>query len=202
MAPVSLTPPLEVLRLNFLALWNNNAVGSYSFLITPSADGRQMTVSHTFLIRVKIAFVTMFRYEHRVEEVWRDGQLQRLTSETVDADGTMSVRGARAGQVLRIEGPLGLSEAPADMLTTTCAWHPAFTQQKGVVDVSDGRVVDLVVRSLGETMVKSDGDDVAARQYAFTSPYLAGLLWYRPERTLIRAEIEKKGHRVAIVAQS
>lgn len=100
------SPPAEVTRLNFQALWKNTPVGSYSFVITPSADGSGMTVSHAFLIRVKIAFVTMFRYEHRVEEVWRAGRLHELSAETIDADGTIHVRAQRTGGD-RDRGPNG-----------------------------------------------------------------------------------------------
>lgn len=197
-----LTPPAAALHLNFQAQWKNTPVGSYSFDITPSADGRGMTVSHAFVIRVKIAFITMFRYDHHVEETWRDGQLQELTGETSDADGTMHVSARHAeGGAIVIEGPNGVGEAPATLLTTTCAWHPAFIAQDRVLDVSDGGIVALAVKALGAASVMIDGDEIEADRYAFTSPHLAGALWYRPGSTLVRAEIEKKGHRVALVAQ-
>lgn len=199
---VLLTPPAAPLHLNFQALWKNMPVGSYSFRIAPSADGRGMTVSHAFVMRVTIAFITMFRYDHHVEETWRDGQLQELTGETGDADGTMRVcaRHAEGGAIV-IEGPNGAGEAPAALLTTTCAWHPAFIAQNRVLDVSDGGIVALTVKALGTASVMSDGDEIEADCYAFTSPHLAGTLWYRPGSTLVRAEIEKKGHRVALIAQ-
>lgn len=198
---VLLTPPAAALQLNFQALWKNTPVGRYSFIITPSADGRGMTVSHAFVIRVKIAFVTMFRYEQQVEEIWRDGQLQKLTGETSDADGTMRVCARHAEGAIVIEGPNGAGEAPAALLTTTCAWHPAFIAQNRVLDVSDGGIVALTVKALGAASVMIDGDEIEADRYTFTSPYLAGALWYGPGSTLVRAEIEKKGHRVALVSQ-
>ncbi|MBX3517244.1 MAG: hypothetical protein KF815_09915 [Rhodospirillales bacterium] len=195
-----LTPPAEVTRLNFQALWKNTPVGSYSFVITPSADGSGMTVSHAFLIRVKIAFVTMFRYEHRVEEVWRAGRLHELSAETIDADGTIHVRAQRTGGAIEIEGPNGGATAPSTLLTTTCAWHPAFIAQNRVLDVSDGGIVALAVNALDAANLVIEGDEVETEHYAFTSPYLAGELWYRPGSTLVRAEIEKKGHRIVLVA--
>ncbi len=195
-----LTPPAEVTRLNFQALWKNMPVGSYTFVITPSADGSGMTVSHAFLIRVKVAFVTMFRYEHRVEEVWRAGRLHELTAETQDADGTIHVRAERAGRAIAIEGPNGRGTAPSTILTTTCAWHPAFIAQNRVLDVSDGGIVALAVNASDAASLAIEGDEIETQHYAFTSPYLAGELWYRPGSTLVRAEIEKKGHRIVLVA--
>jgi hypothetical protein len=196
-----LTPPAAVVRLDFQALWKNTLVGTYSFVITPSADGRGMTVSHAFIIRVKIAFITMFSYEHRVEETWRGGQLQELTAETTDADGTIHVRARHSAGTIAIEGPNGPGEAPAALLTTTCAWHPTFILQDRVIDVSDGGIVALAVKALGTASVAIDGRECEADHYAFTSPHLAGALWYRHGSTLVRAEIEKKGHRVVLVAQ-
>lgn len=196
----SLTPPAEVARLNFQAQWKNTPVGSYTFVITPSADGGGMTVSHAFVIRVKIAFVTMFRYEHRVEETWRAGRLHELTAETSDADGTIHVRARRTGGAIAIEGPNGRGTAPPTLLTTTCAWHPAFIAQNRVLDVSDGGIVALAVNALGRANVEIEGAEIETERYAFTSPYLAGDLWYRPGSTLVRAEIEKKGHRIVLVA--
>lgn len=196
-----LTPPPAVVQLNFQALWKNTPVGSYTFVITPSADGGGMTVSHAFVIRVKIAFVTMFSYEHRVEEIWQDGCLQEVASETCDADGTVRVRARHDGAVIAIEGPNGPGTAPAAILTTTCAWHPAFILQDRLLDVSDGGIVPLAVKPLGAASVVIDGDETEAERYAFTSPHLSGALWYRPGATLVRAEFEKKGHRVVLIAQ-
>ncbi len=195
-----LTPPAEVTRLNFQALWKNMPVGSYTFVITPSADGSGMTVSHAFLIRVKVAFVTMFRYEHRVEEVWRAGRLHELTAETQDADGTIHVRAERTAGAIAIEGPNGRGTAPSTILTTTCAWHRAFIAQNRVLDVSDGGIVALAVNASDAANLAIEGDEIETEHYAFTSPYLAGELWYRPGSTLVRAEIEKKGHRIVLVA--
>lgn len=196
-----LTPPPAVVQLNFQALWKNTPVGSYTFVITPSADGTGMTVSHAFVIRVKVAFVTMFRYEHRVEETWQDGYLQQLTAETSEGDGTVRIRARHAGAVIAIEGPNGPGTAPAALFTTTCAWHPAFILQDRVLDASDGGIVPLAVKPLGEASVVMDGDESEADRYAFTSPYLSGVLWYRPGGTLVRAEFEKKGHRVVLIPQ-
>lgn len=196
-----LTPPPAVVQLNFQAHWKNTPVGSYTFVITPSVDGRRMSVSHAFTIRVKIAFVTMFRYEHRVEESWQDGCLQELTAETSEGEGTVRIHARHAGAGIAIEGPNGLGTAPAALFTTTCAWHPAFILQDRVLDVSDGGIVPLAVKPLGGASVVIDGDESEADRYAFTSPYLSGVLWYRPGATLVRAEFEKKGHRVTLIPQ-
>jgi hypothetical protein len=195
-----LVVPPRSLALELSTLWKGMSVGVYTFAVTPSAERDEMIVAHAFTVRVKIGFVTAYRYRHEVEEVWRDGLLRSLASRTDDDGEETAVTVERIDDHLRMAGPGGPQRIAGDILTTTCAWHPAFVARNSVLDASDGSVVSLTIGDAGRERLRIDGSDVDAAVYEFRSPSLCGRLWYRERGTLVRAAIERKGHRLLMTA--
>jgi hypothetical protein len=206
-----LVVPETPLALHFKAVWNRLTVGHYTFDIRPAdirpADigsapaGKVVTVRHEFVVRVKIGFVTAFRYEHRVDERWEAGLLRHLRAETRDEGATIIIEARGEGGEIVCEGPDGCRRAPGGLLTTTCAWHPAFVVQTSILDASDGAVVALATDDRGAAVRRVGGRDLAVHDYGFASAHLAGALTYEDNGYLVAASIERKGHRVAFVRE-
>lgn len=206
-----LVGPDAPLTLQFKAVWNRLTVGHYTFDIRPAdiraADtgsapsGKVVTVRHEFVVRVKIGFVTAFRYEHRVDERWEAGLLRYLRAETRDEGATITIEARSEDGEIVCEGPDGCRRAPVGLLTTTCAWHPAFVAQTSILDASDGVVVALATEDRGGAVRRVGDRDIAVHDYGFASPHLAGALTYEDGGYLVAASIERKGHRVAFVRE-
>ncbi len=196
-----LVAPSRPLALKFKAMWKGIAVGHYTFDVGPTHAGKAMIVVHEFVMRVKIGFITAFRYEHRVEEAWQGGLLQHLRSETSDDGERLAFEARRDGDAIAITGPNDCRRAPGTLLTTTCAWHPAFVRQTAILDASDGSVVALKTEDTGAAVRRIGVHDVEVGTYGFASPHLAGTLAYLRESHLAAASIERKGHRVEFVRQ-
>jgi hypothetical protein len=196
-----LAAPAVPLHLRFHTVWKGRPVGHYRFEIVPRADGGGMVVRHEFSVVVKIGFITAFRYEHQVVERWGDGGLESLCGRTNDGGDEAEVRAVADRSRLRVEGPEGSRDQRADLLTTTCAWHPAFVSQQRLLDASDGNIVTLNASRIGPDHISMNGDPVAAEAFTFVSERMAGALWYAPQGALLRAEIERKGQRLQIVAE-
>lgn len=111
-------------------------------------------------IAVSLAFIPLYAYRHRNREVWRDGQLLALESET-DDDGERHTVSARAeGGVLRVTGSGGDFQAPADILPTSY-WNPRTVEQTRLLDSQHGRLLAAQSRLLGEERL--DGGKPAQR---------------------------------------
>ncbi len=59
--------------------------------VTISSESDRTTVNVKTDIKVKIAFITVFRFEHERTETWIDGRLMSVKSETYDDGRTYSI---------------------------------------------------------------------------------------------------------------
>jgi len=87
-------------RLEFAAFRNGSEIGRgiYRF----SGDPAHREVAIVVDIRVKIAFITVYRFTHRAHELWEGARLIRMDAETDDNGTARSVRVVRVGGRLAI----------------------------------------------------------------------------------------------------
>ena len=200
-AAPGLPAPEKPVRLAFGVLWRGQNVGSHEFAIDPDGRGG-MSVRLSTKIRIRIGFITAYRYEQTSDEVWTDGVLTALNSTTNDDGQTSTVTGKRIADNIELRGPGGPYVAPGDSLTTTCVWNDAFVSRTSVIDVGDGTVVGLVVDDKGGSPVEKVGGGKDALRFDIITPYLAGSLWYPPQGFLLQARIERKGETLDYVASA
>jgi hypothetical protein len=202
-APGPMPRPPAGLDWRFRIDRKGKPIGNQRYVVTLGADGREMTVSVTASMAVKVAFVTAFRYEQNAEEVWRDGLLQSLDSVTNDDGQEARVTARRVDDRIELTGPGGPFVAAGDLLTTNSVWHPVFVTRRNVIDPSDGTVVGLVIHDRGiETVDDGGGRGQEAKRYDFITPYLAGRLWYGADDRLVGALVERKGEVLRYVAEA
>lgn len=127
--------------------------------------GDALRVDVYIALQVKLAFVTVFRYEHRSREIWRGGRLVQLDSVTND-DGTAQAVTVRPYKDrLAISGPNGNLSAPADILPSSY-WHPAFVEQSRMLDSQKGRVLEFRIEPAGaEAILVSGNRRIEATRY-------------------------------------
>jgi Family of unknown function (DUF6134) len=179
--------------IKFRVLWEGDQIGYHHTAITPTADGTGMTVTTKIAMKVKIGFITAFRYEHDGTEVWRDGLLQSLVSKTHDDGDDLTVKGEATKSGFKAVGPDGPFVAPADSLTTNCMWLPTLVDEKKVIDAQNGVMVGLVSKPLGEERVKVQGKDRPAERHSILTPFVGGSLWYDLAGNWVRSRLEIKG---------
>ncbi|MEQ9606028.1 MAG: DUF6134 family protein, partial [Kiloniellaceae bacterium] len=135
--------------------------------------GERLEVDIDIDIAVSLAFIPLYAYRHRNREVWQNGQLLSLESET-DDDGERYTVSARAeGGVLRVSGSGGDFQAPADTLPTSY-WNPRTVEQTRLLDSQHGRLLSVQSRLLGEERL--NGGE-SARRYRMSGD-LDLDLWY------------------------
>ncbi|WP_340116652.1 DUF6134 family protein [Pelagibius sp. 7325] len=106
---------------------------------TAPRDAGDFVVEVAIDITVGFLGVTLFRFTHRAEEIWRGGLLQALTSET-DDDGTLwQVRYERQGDNLRGSVNGAPAEGPGDILPASL-WHPDTPRATRLLDTVDGGI--------------------------------------------------------------
>lgn len=173
--PASSPDPAQAPALAFRVERGGTPIGTHRLSFTQEGDA--LIVEIEIELAVTFGPLTLFRYAHRNREVWRDGKLVSLDTET-DDDGrkyTMSAQ-AKDGGLAVTSSAHGRFTAPADIIPTSY-WNPATVTQTQLLDTQAGRIVDVAVTPVATREVAVDGAVVAAREYAMTGDLKLRLLY-------------------------
>ncbi|MDJ0950972.1 MAG: DUF6134 family protein [Alphaproteobacteria bacterium] len=178
--------------LEFVMMRDGDPIGNHSVSFRRVDQETQVDV--VIDIEVSLAFVTLFRYQHRNREVWQDGRLIALESWT-DDDGEeyrVSARAVDGG--LMVEGSSGRFMAPADIIPTSY-WHPETVAQDRLLDTQSGRILEVAVKPEGSETIEMDGVQVPAERYSLSGD-LTMTLWYGPGKQWVKTTFEARGAEV------
>jgi hypothetical protein len=167
------------------------ADGTYSFKVIRAGDeigahiinarheGGDLILDISVAIKVKVAFITAYRYEQTRREVWRDGRLISFESDTND-DGTKAkTSGKLEGDMLLVEGPDGKQTLRPDILSNSW-WNAELVKQTEFLNTIDSKVLKVTIEDAGEETVETAAGQVKAHRYVMTGD-LERELWYDAE---------------------
>lgn len=178
----------------FIVLYKGHRIGAHTVLY--STENGNMQVDTEIHLLVKVAFFTVFAFSHRSEEIWRDGQLLSLKSETIEHGETLYIEGAATPDGFRVVSKGGPFITCAATLTSNCRWTPAVLEQETVVDAQHGSIIGVSTRKFADEDIVIADRQVRATRYTFLTPYLAGSIWYDEENLWVRGEFERDGSRI------
>ena len=186
----ALAPPGD--RLSFQVTRAGDELGTH--VVSFSQAGNRLIVDVAIDLEVRFAFITAFRYRHRNREVWEDGRLIAMDSET-DDDGEQYRVSARAEpEGLVVDGSRGRFTAPADVIPTSY-WNREIVEQSSVLDTQKGRMRDIAVRPGGLEQVAADGRTIPARRYTFSGD-LELAAWYSETGQWVKLAFMARGAEV------
>jgi len=188
-AAMGIVLPSEATNRRFSVLYKGDRIGAHT--VSYSAETGQTRVTTEIDLVVKALFFTVYAFNHRSEEIWRDGRLMSLNGETVEHGKTIHVTGAATPQGFRVVSEGGPFIASAATLTSNTLWTPAVLEQKTLIDAQHGGVIGLSVHKLGDEQIGIAGHYVHATRYRFITPYLAGSIWYDDEGRWVHGEFER-----------
>lgn len=186
----ALVAPDEGANRRFSVLYKGERVGAHTVFTSPNA-GTRVTTEIDLVVRA--LFFTVFAFRHRSEEIWRDGRLMSLTSETLEHNETIHVSGAATAQGFRVLSGTGPFIAAAGALTSNSLWTPAVLEQDTVIDAQHGGVIGVSVRKLADEQIAVHGRQIRATRYRFITPYLAGSIWYDDAKRWVQGTFERDG---------
>lgn len=171
-------PTLPVTRV-FDASVDDRELGRHRFELTGSADDFRVRSVADF--RVRVAFVTLFRYEHEAREHWVDGCMVTLES-TTDDDGTEhEVSGEAVETGFSIETGEGGRTLDQDCAWGFAYWHPGLREQDELINPQDGRLFEVEWTDLGEQTLEVAGETIETRAWALRDDELDITIHYDAE---------------------
>ena len=162
--------------------------------VTFSQSGGDLLVEVKNRLKVKVLFITAYRFEANRREVWRGGKLVSYRSKT-DDDGTeITVRAEAEGDKLVIEGQNGREEAPLGTFPTH-PWNAKIVEQSRIMDTKTGELRTVSVTAAGEETIEAGGREVKARKYLMTGD-MERELWFGPDGTWLQMRFDKDGDKI------
>jgi hypothetical protein len=169
-------------ELEFTVLRNGDPIGSHEIDVT-ERDGKTMVDIETE-VAVKLAFVTLYNFDHEGHEVWQDGHLVSYRSKT-DDDGTDKALNAKLdGDALAVEGSASRHRSVPTIIPASL-WNPATVGQSKLLNTLDGSEMAVSVADKGMENVDVRGQQVPARHYVLTGE-LQRELWYDASGRLVK----------------
>lgn len=172
--------------LHFEVFRDGDPVGTHD--ITFSDNGARVDIKTR--IAVKMAFITVYRFEHDGHEQWRGDDLVALDSKTND-DGTrhqLAVKGADGE--LEVTGDGKTSTVPTPIVPASL-WRNDIVHSDHILNTLDGRVMEVKVADMGVDRIDAGGHSVPAHHYAMTGG-LQRELWYDDKGVLVKVRFRAK----------
>lgn len=187
LAGPAVAAPVET-HLEFTVLRDGDPVGHDR--IDLARDGDSTTVTIDTNVVVKVAFVPVYRFEHKAREVWANGRLTSLRSQTNDDGDHHTLVAVADGDGLDVNGDGARSHATAGIIPASL-WDYRLVRQSLLLNTLTGKQMAVQVADLGEEPVHARGALIKARHYRVSGD-LKRDVWYDSSGTLVQVEFKAK----------
>ncbi|MBC8269131.1 MAG: hypothetical protein H8E36_10315 [Rhodospirillaceae bacterium] len=172
--------------LSYTVLRNGDPIGTHAY--TFREKGARMVVDINTDIKVKVAFLTVYRFEHKAIEEWHRGKMVSTFSTTNDDGKNHKLKVSFGGNNLKINGDGKLSVAAYGAMPASL-WHPDTVKNTALINTLDGKMMAITVDDLGQDQVMVKGRKIAARHYRLSGD-LERELWFDPAGTLVQVQFK------------
>lgn len=155
--------PLQYAR-EFQVLRQNSPIGHHRVEVTAAENETRVKVDIGLEVRLA-GLITVFRYKHEAEEIWRNGRLVSIKSNTYD-DGEKLFLEAEAvpGGPLRVRGSKFEGFVPAEIMPTSY-WNREFPKHQTLLDTQSGKLLNVNVQEESQALASDDRDSVPGHRY-------------------------------------
>ena len=195
-ASMNLTPAAKQ-SLNFTVYRDDAPIGYHKFNFRPRGDKLEVKIDVD--LEIKLLFVTTFKFTHVASEVWENGRLLQMESET-DYDGDpykVKVQRLDDGMLVEVNGERKL--APGNILPSNL-WNRAILTDDKILHPIMGRVLPLKVMPLGKRDIEiGGGESIPAEGFKIDGGgEFQRELWYSPDGCLVEVGFDapKDGSRI------
>lgn len=182
-------------NLSFRVLRDGAPIGHHKIAFEQIGD--ELHVDVDVELEINLAFITLFRYEHRAKEVWRGGRLISLDTSTNDDGEKYTVSARSTDEGLIVEGADGRFIAPANILPTTY-WHPDTVDQNLLLDTQHGRLLSVSATPKGVDVINAAQEQLPAQRFTLDGD-LDVDLWYDPTGDWMKIAFSVRGSEIDYV---
>jgi len=172
--------------MKFAVMRNDSQIGTNT--ITVARNGQDTTVQIATHVEVKIAYITVYRFDQTDTEQWSDGHLLTMNA-TTDDNGTVHRTNANCsdGKVV-VDGDGQIRRLAANIIPVSL-WNPVLLAQNVALDPQGGAPVPVSVIDRGEENLVLQGHAHHAHHYVLMTTFPQDL-WYDENQRLVKVELK------------
>jgi len=171
---------------SFAVMRNGEQIGTNTIQL--QRNGAETIVRIVTHVQVKIALVTLYRFDQVETERWIDGHLLAMDSVTDDNGTAHRVTASGSGNKITVEADGKTAEVPGTTIPASL-WNPALLNHTRVLNLQDGTVMPIAIVDRGEEHLVVRGDERRAHHYSITGTFQQDV-WYDDQRQLIKVELK------------
>lgn len=184
----------RVFEWNFEVFLDDAKVGYHNFKVEQNDDRRRL-VSEANL-KVKLLFLTLYRYQHENVETWKGECLQRIESRTNVNGKNFAVVGTQGPEAFEVQAS-GLENVVPGCVKTFAYWNPDFLEEPELMNPQTGEILPVELQALAEETLMVGGKDIDARRYRLRAKDMDLELWYsQDDEWLGLQSTTKDGHTI------
>ena len=172
--------------LDFTILRNDEEIGRHTLQF--EARGQDIEVRITARVDFRFGFIPLYQFDHRAHEVWRGGELVRLSATTADNGDDFQIEARRNGDGLTLSVNGEPTSLNAD-ITPASLWNIAIVKCGQILDPADGEIMLVATRDAGEETIIVRGREIATRHYVMTGDFERDL-WYDRQGVLMQVQFK------------
>jgi hypothetical protein len=169
----------DSLEWNFDVYLDDSRVGYHNFTLEQHDDQQILTSEARF--KVRLLFLTLYRYQHENAETWQGDCLQSIESRTNANGRKFSVIGSQGPEAFEVEAT-GIRSEVQGCVKTFAYWNPEFLEESALMNPQTGEVLPISVESLSTETYTARGQDIEASRFRLRAKGLDLDLWYSKDR--------------------
>jgi hypothetical protein len=154
----------------FRVTLDGSEIGEHTFRVREDPAGIEVESRASF--DVKLLGFSLYTYEHRATERWRDGCLESLEASTDDNGTTQTVEGARTPEGFRVARSGGTTDVLPPCTMTFAYWNPAMRAQSRLLNPQTGEYLDVAIEETGGSDAR--GFRIRGKELEIALQYSAG----------------------------
>jgi len=178
--------PAAAETIRFAVMRDGQPIGSNT--IELQRNGAETTVRMVTRIQVKIAFLTVYRFDQTETERWVDGRLVALDAVTDDNGTPHRVSATSSNGKITVNADGKTSEIAGTTIPASY-WNAALLGKTIALNPQDGALVPVAVTDRGEDHVLVQGRPKRARHYVIRTTFPQDV-WYDEHRQLVKVELK------------
>jgi len=171
--------------LNFTVMRNGEPIGTTTMRI--SRDGDETVADIVTHIQVKIAYITVYRYDQSETERWVDGKLVAMRSLTDDNGTVHKVSATRSGDVLSVNVDGKVAEVDPAIIPVSL-WNASLMRTTIAINPQDGTLTPVSVVDHGEEPLFLHGRPTTGHHYSIRTSFPQDV-WYDQQHQLLKVEL-------------
>lgn len=184
-------------QLVFDIMRKNKIIGSHSIVFHQKDD--LLNVNINVDIKVKFGFLTVYKYKHKNNEIWKNGQLLKITTKSItNSKKEYQVQGEQKNNNFEFNGVDGEKNTYKDIIPISY-WHSGLLNSNEFFDTQKGIIRNSKVILIGKEEINFQNKIINTNKYELSiltkhpsdeKPFPIIFLWYTEDSELMKLQFD------------